>query len=283
MIRRILLHALGAALAAAPAAAHPGIGIVMDRRGHVYYTDLRHVWRIAPDGRVSIAVRDVHAHELALDATGAVIGEDVRFVGGDRYRNRVWRVDSAGRVTDVQPWREGFWRDYGLSRDRDGTSYVVRCIPVTRCTLQKRTAAGDSSDAAPNTVFARGLFSLTSAPGGGVYLADGPAVKRVDAAGRVTTVARSLGRDGAAGIFGLFAGARGEVYAAVYGTRSVERIDSAGRVTTIATSPAPWAPTGVLVARDGTLWILEYSTSNEARVRRISPRGAVRTFAAPPA
>jgi hypothetical protein len=43
-----------------------------------------HVWRIAPDGRKSIAVRDVHSHELAIDATGALVGEDSEFLGGER-------------------------------------------------------------------------------------------------------------------------------------------------------------------------------------------------------
>ena len=38
-------------LVAASAAAHPGIGIVADSRGNIFYTDLKQVWRIAPDGQ----------------------------------------------------------------------------------------------------------------------------------------------------------------------------------------------------------------------------------------
>ena len=37
--------------------AHPGIGIVQDTQGNIFYTDLVHVWKISPDGERNIAVR----------------------------------------------------------------------------------------------------------------------------------------------------------------------------------------------------------------------------------
>ncbi len=51
-------------LMSATAFAHPGVGIVIDSRGNVFYTDLRQVWRIAADGSKSVAVLNVHSHEL---------------------------------------------------------------------------------------------------------------------------------------------------------------------------------------------------------------------------
>ena len=39
---------------AAPLVAHPGVGIVMDQRGSVFYTDLARVWKI---GRASCRER----------------------------------------------------------------------------------------------------------------------------------------------------------------------------------------------------------------------------------
>jgi hypothetical protein len=42
------------------AAAHPGIGIVMDSKGNVFYTDLHQIWKIDAQGKKSIAVREVH-------------------------------------------------------------------------------------------------------------------------------------------------------------------------------------------------------------------------------
>ena len=55
--------------------AHPGIGIVMDNEGNVYYTDLTHVWKIPKEGKLTIAVENVHTHELYLDSNGNLYGE----------------------------------------------------------------------------------------------------------------------------------------------------------------------------------------------------------------
>ena len=67
--------------------------------------------------------------------------------------------------------------------------------------------------------------------------------------------------------------ARGNVYVAVWGSRSVVRVAPDGRVTTVVRTAAPWAPSGVTVAPNGDLWLLEYSTTNEARVRRVRRDG----------
>ena len=55
---------------AGSAGAHPGIGIVMDRQGTVFYTDLTHVWKIMPDGAKSIAVRNVHTRRALPHSAG---------------------------------------------------------------------------------------------------------------------------------------------------------------------------------------------------------------------
>ena len=38
-------------LTSVTALAHPSVGIVQDSRGNVFYTDLKQVWKIAPDGK----------------------------------------------------------------------------------------------------------------------------------------------------------------------------------------------------------------------------------------
>src|SRR5687767_7064624 len=128
----LIALALFLALPLRAAEAHPGVGIVRDRQGNVFYTDLVHVWRIAPDGRKSIAVRDVHTHELSIDSAGNLFGEDSDYLGGERWRHRVWRRAPDGRVTDVIPWTDGFFREYGFVRDRAGAMYWVSC-PERRC------------------------------------------------------------------------------------------------------------------------------------------------------
>jgi hypothetical protein len=47
--------------------AHPGVGIVHDRKGNIFYSDLKHIWKITPGGRKIIALKNVHIHELYID------------------------------------------------------------------------------------------------------------------------------------------------------------------------------------------------------------------------
>ena len=46
--------------------AHPGIGIVMDSQGNVFYTDLTHVWKIDPAGERTIAVENVQSSPTVI-------------------------------------------------------------------------------------------------------------------------------------------------------------------------------------------------------------------------
>src|SRR6266704_1468824 len=53
-IQQLFLSSLLVASAAATAAAHPGSGIVIDRRGYVYFVDTGSgVWSIDPSGRLA--------------------------------------------------------------------------------------------------------------------------------------------------------------------------------------------------------------------------------------
>jgi hypothetical protein len=254
--------------AAAPARAHPGVGIVMDRQGNVFYTDLEQVWRIAPNGGRSIAVPDVHTHELSMDAAGNLFGEDSEYLGGDRWRTRVWRRAPDGRMTDVIPWTDGFWRDYGFVRDAAGAVYWPYC-PERRCSIRRRAPDGRIGTVAPGVRWAGNINWLAAAPDGSLIVVDGRDLRRIDRAGRLGTLARNVGEM----MMGMWVDARSNVYVAVYGARAVVRVAPGGRVTTVARTAAPWAPSGVTVAPNGDLWLLEYSTSNQARVRRVRPDG----------
>ncbi len=256
-----------------PVWAHPAVGLVMDRQGNVFYSDLVHVWRIAPDGKKSIAVRDVHTHELAIDSLGNVFGEDSEYLGGDRYRHRIWRRGTEGRVTDVVPWRDGFWREYGLVRDHAGAMYWLYC-PERSCVIRKRTPDGRTTTVAPGVRFNHRINWIAAGVDGSLYVVDGSDLRRISREGHVNTVKRDLGPQ----MMGLWPDARNNVYVAVYGSRAVVRVSPDGRVATVARTPAPWGPSGVLVAPNGDLWILETSTSNQVRVRRIEVNGRSTIF-----
>lgn len=258
---------------AAPALAHPGVGIVRDRHGNVFYTDLAHVWRIAPNGQKRIVVRNVHTHELAVDSAGMLYGEDSQYLGGDRYRHRVWRRLPDGRIEDVIPWSDGFWRPYGFVRDGAGASYWASC-PERVCTIWRRDAAGLVAALPVRSAFTHQISRLASAGAGQLYVLDGDALKRLERTGQLTTVADSLGSSP----MGLWAAPTGEVYVAVYHRRAIVRVSPAGKQTVVARTPASWGPSGVVRAPNGDLWILEYSTANAARVRRVSAAGRVRVY-----
>ena len=53
---KVLLCVLVLMLAGAAAQAHPGVGIVKDSHGNLFYTDTKQVWKITKDGNKSVAV-----------------------------------------------------------------------------------------------------------------------------------------------------------------------------------------------------------------------------------
>lgn len=274
MTRRLALLALFLSLPAS-ATAHPGIGIVRDARGYIFYTDLHHVWQIAPDGAKSIAVRDVHTHELYLDAEGNLYGEHLRYEGDAtrKWRHRVWKRSPDGSISDVIPEREGFLTGYSFVRDQAGAMYWANRGDKT--IIHKRTPAGQTSTLAE--IPSRDTGWLHAAPDGTLYTSDNDDILRIAPDGRINTLARDLaippsGRPRIGqrhDIMGLWLDPADNLYVAVTITRQVKKIDPQGQVTVVATSERPWSPTGGLVSPDGDLWILESSTQNAVRARRI--------------
>src|SRR6185436_13543018 len=102
---RAAVGAVMVAAAATAAGAHPGVGIVEDSAGNVYYTDLAQVWRISPSGAKSIVVSGVHTHELSIDAHDTLYGEHLWYDGDatKKWGHRVWKRIKDGAVSDVFP------------------------------------------------------------------------------------------------------------------------------------------------------------------------------------
>ena len=265
-------------LSALPAVAHPGWGIVRDpTRGVIYYTDLQRVYRIDAKGERSVAVPDVHTHELRLDDAGNLYGEDLEGLGGDRWRYRAWRLSPDGRLVDVIPWQPNIRDDYGFVADAAGALYWASCVDMSHpCTVKRRTNDGKVAVAAGGATFARPLNFLAPGLRGSVLLADGPDLKRVTAGG-VELVAAGLSRAGGRfAIMGLHAADDGSIYAALFEDRVVVRLAPDGSRSVAARSDAPWQPSGVLVAPDG-LWVMEYDAAR-LQLRRIGSDGRVRVY-----
>ena len=282
-MRRLLLVLLVAA-SCAPAIAHPGVGIVEDSAGNVFYTDLARVWRIAPDGTKSVAVPGVHTHELCIDADDTLYGEHLWYEGDatKTWGYRVWKRTKDGAVRDVIAAREGFLADYSFVRDRAGAMYWAD--RGDRTVIKKRSLDGSIA------IHASGPFRdvrwMTVTPDGVVYLVDSGRLLRIATDGSVSTVVAALSerKPPPANVSdphyqgGLWTDPRGSVYVAVSEERLVLEVKPDGSTRVAARSPLLWAPYGGMFDRHGSLWVLETSVINAVRARRIGKDGKERTF-----
>jgi len=263
------------------AAAHPPVSLVLDSRGNLYFSDLRSVRVLRPDGRIEIAVANVHTHELWLGPDGALYGEDVTNVGDD-YRHRVWRLEPDGALTDVIAWRDGYpdeFHDYGFQRDAGGNAYVLRRDARS---IEVRDPASAlvrqiSLDDDPGY-----LHWLTVSPEGLVHVAIGPDLYRVEP-GEIS--ARVVARDlvertpefdfvhDRHALMGMWKDARGDICVSVYSGQVVKCVSARGEVTELTRSSGKWSPVGGRARPDGGHWLLEWSSDNEVRVRAIEAGG----------
>jgi sugar lactone lactonase YvrE len=261
-------------VAAATVTAHPGVGIVQDSRGNVFFTDLKQVWKVTPDGRKSVAVPAVHSHELCLDADDNLYGEHTWYEGDatKKWGHRVWCLKRDGKLTDVLPAREGLVREYGFVLDRAGNTYWPDPPRGQETVIRKRSLEGKIS-AHTAAVFVD-VNWMTATPDGTLYLIDAGNLRRVSPDGKVTTVAARLSAQDPPPTavsdrhyhMGLWTDAKGSVHVAVAQERLVLQVQADGRTKVVARSSEPWSPSGGLFDRDGNLWLLEYDTAHAVRL-----------------
>lgn len=266
------------------AAAHPGIGIVQNRHGSVFFTDTKQVWKIAPDGRMSVAVPVVHTHELCLDANDDLYGEHLWYEGDAtrKWGHRVWRLKPDGTVGDVIPTREGFLTGYSFVRDRAGNMYWADREKGT--VIKKRSPDGTIATHAADDFRAVGW--MTAMPDGTLFLIDAGDLRRVSPGGKTTTIATrvSAQKPPPANVrdlnyhMGLWTDPKRRVYVAVAAERLVLRVNVDGNARVVARSGEPWSPSGGMYDRDGNLWLLEYGSANAVRARRLDHEGGERVF-----
>lgn len=259
----LLLVALGTRAALA----HPPVSVVVDARGNVYYSDLEQVWRLAPDGTKSVAVPNVHTHELYLDAQGNLYGEHLWYNGeaANTWGHYVWRRAPDGKVSYVIPRSPGFLQNYGFVRDAAGNMYFA-VGGEARHEVRKRAPNGVIS------MVARGFGDirwLHATPGGTLYVVDGVDVVRVTRDGKVTRLARGVSTKARHAVMGIWTDRAENVYVADHAHGAVKRITPQGRVAVVAESTWPWRPTGGTFAANGELILLEASVTNQVRVRRV--------------
>ncbi|MCM4152900.1 hypothetical protein DHD05_15005 [Arenibacter sp. N53] len=268
------------------AEAHPGVGIVMDGNGNVFYTDLTHVWKISPDGERSIAVRNVHTHELYLDVNGDLYGEHEWYEGEatDKWGNYVWCLSKDGVLEKSIPDVEGFLDNDTLVRDMEGNSYWEKKSGDYQI-LMRETSNGQNSKFTKHH-FKDIRWTHFSKNDKNLYVVDKLEIKKVSPSGNVTLIADDLKEtkppfEGVADrhyIFGIWTDKDINVYVAVYGASKIKKIDADGKITTVFESESGWSPCGGLIAPDGTQWIMEFSENNKTRVVKIDAFGARKIY-----
>lgn len=287
MNRRSIALSFLVILGLACAGAHPGVGIVRDSRGNIFYTDLKQVWKIAPDGTRSVAVRNVHTHELRVDRNDNLFGEHLWYTADapNPWSHRVWQRSPDGRVRDIIPARTGFredHRDFFFEADSAGAMYWADRGTTT--SIRKRTPDGTIVTITSGGF--RNVRNLEVTASGTVYLIDLHDLVRVDPDGTRRTIARGLadrkpeggGEPDAHAVMGLWSGRDGDIYAAVPLRGVVKKIMRDGSTQVVDRSSPPWSPSGGLCTPDGDLWVLEYSTNNDVRVRRIGRDGRISVY-----
>lgn len=282
---------------ASEAQAHPAWGIAVDRQGQVYFSDLKTIWKIDAQGKLSVFRAGGHTHDLNIDEAGNVYGE--------HDFSAIWKMTPAGDFSYIQAPSDNPPRGVSIWRDRDGNMYSVeQNNHLKRETLLlRRTPSGNVS------VFAGGRYGhadgkgsrakfsnivgMAFGPDGSLCLTDGSSVRKVTMDGMVTTLARNImvedasgNREGGAShtpLFGIAVDARGNAFVADYGNRRILKIAPDGQMTTLIRAEESWFPTGV-ADRGGELYILEESHTPAykpigTRVRKLSPDGRVTVLA----
>ena len=261
--------------------AHPGIGIVMDSQGNVFYTDLTHVWKIDPAGERTIAVENVHTHELFIDQEDKLYGEHVWYEGEatDKWGYYIWCLSSDGNLEKVIEDTEGFPTDSRLRRDEGGASYWAANNGGHE--FLNRTDASGRIMRHSSHAFDDIRWIHVPDENGEVYVVDHLQLKQVAIDGTVSIISANL-KEGKPlfsfvrdrhYVMGVWTDLQQNVYVALFGGKKIKRFGPNGTAETIYRSKGNWSPSGGLVASDGSLWVLEFSTKNEARVTRVAKDG----------
>jgi hypothetical protein len=255
--------------------AHPGIGIVQDSKGNIYYTDLVHVWKITVEGKKSIAIPNVHTHELFIDANDDLYGEHLWYNGEklNTWGYYAWCLRSNGKLDTVDGPNAGFRKDYSFNRDAAGNQYWAERFTTTR--IKQKTPDGEIR------IIAEGKFGdirwMHVTPEGVIYFIEDFDLYRLDLLGNKTKIVEGLaGKSGTTNVdearhsvMGIWTDTSGNVFAAVARDRTVKKISLDGKVSDLVYSLKPWYPSGGLFDKKGNLWLLEYSVTNDVRVRLV--------------
>jgi len=255
--------------------AHPGIGIVADSKGVIYYTDLHQVWRLEK-GKATVAVTEVHTHELFVDKDDNVFGENLVYdAASDRYSHYLWRYNHDGKLDTVVSVRQAYINpDFSLARDSEGNEYYTKEFLPVADTAHIYLRGKDGVERVLAEGSFKGITWLHPQRDGSVIYVQNNTVYRLDASGNRTRIFKGIANKPPLFAFsgdnqmvwGLWENKGGEILAAVFSDQQVKKIGPAGNLFIVHQSPEHWSPLHGVYDKDDQLWILEGSDKNEVRV-----------------
>lgn len=256
--------------------AHPGIGIVKDSKGNIYYTDLKQVWEISPDGNKKVVVRGVHTHELYIDKNDDLFGEHLWYNGEklDTWGHYLWRLSKDGILDTIVKPAEGFLENYSFCQDSLGNMYSVqRFKPKSKII---KTAANGAVTILAEKEF-KDIRWMFVTPGGILYFVDLTNLYKIEN-DILTLVASSLEErtslfeysDLQHNVYGIWNDAHENIYVAILGGQVVKKITPGGQVSDIVYSRNLWRPCAGVFDNNDNLWLMETNAVNEVSVRMIS-------------
>lgn len=273
-MRRLIMLFL---LLPAVSQAHPSVSILMDSKGNVYYSDLKQVWKITPVGTKTIAVPNVHSHELFIDSNDNLYGEHLWSDGdaSNTWGHFTWRLSASGQFEKLIPNTRGFLTNYSFNRDQLGRMYWAGA-PGPCQKIMRRNADGSISTL--GNLCMKKIRWMTVSPEGTVYFIDDQDLKKMDVNGQISMIrpnipelSLSSNRDDHY-ISGLSLDRDQTVFVADFSSHKVRKYKG-NKKSIVAETRAPWSPAGTLLAPNGDFWILECSDRNEVRVEKITASG----------
>ena len=238
--------------------AHPGSGIAVDRLGQVYFLDTGSgLWKIDAQGGLT-HLSSTLFHWLAFD-------ENNRFTNTQFPSGALGEILRVGTNPTVL-----ISSDYPITIGQDGNLYYPSGS-AGNLRMMKMTPSGAQSPVTPLLKTVKGqplpyIGGIVAGPGGSLYYTEDAAIRRIDAHGAISTVAkvrplvngpRIPATDRHPYLRGLAVDASGVMYVADTGDARVVKITPGGQTTTLVQTQSPWSPTAVALF-GSDVYVLEF-------------------------
>lgn len=259
------------------ATAHPGIGLVMDSKGNMFYTDLKQIWKQTPTGKKIIAVANVHSHELYLDKNDNMFGEHLWYEQvTEKFYHYQWCLKTTGQLIRLTENIEAFTQtpEFSFVRDDNGNMYWYENKGDSIHFIRRDTTGNKIRVASAIFRDIRWMFSTS---GGEIYFLDLDNLYKITSDNKFQLVASNLctgtlwtlffGKQHS--VFGVWFDKAGNTYTAVTEDRCVKKIRPDGEVTIVYKSEKS-APINGLFDKSGNLWVLEHDGLKRAKLTKVS-------------